>query len=89
VTEEPAAPDATGGYLDALAVGEFGALFATYTVSMLGDIVAAVALTVLVFQRTVAIVIAAVTGLAIVAVLAPGVRRPAPPDRAVSAAALL
>jgi hypothetical protein len=37
----------------------------------------------------VAIVIAAATGLAIVAVLAPGVRGPAPPDRAVSAAALL
>jgi hypothetical protein len=52
VTDEPAAPDATGGYLDALAVGEFRALFAAYTVSMLGDIVAAVALTVLVFQRT-------------------------------------
>ena len=52
MTEAPAAPDATGGYLDALAVGEFRALFAAYTVSMLGDIVAAVALTVLVFQRT-------------------------------------
>ena len=52
VTETPAAPDATGGYLDALAVGEFRALFAAYTVSMLGDIVAAVALTVLVFERT-------------------------------------
>ena len=50
--ETPAAPDATGGYLDALAVGEFRALFAAYTVSMLGDIVAAVALTVLVFERT-------------------------------------
>ncbi len=46
------APEAGGGYLDALAVGEFRALFAAYTVSMLGDIVAAVALTVLVFQRT-------------------------------------
>ena len=45
-------PTATGGYLDALAVGEFRALFAAYTVSMLGDIVAAVALTVLVFERT-------------------------------------
>ena len=52
MTETPAAPDATGGYLDALAVGEFRALFAAYTVSMLGDIVAAVALTVLVFERT-------------------------------------
>ena len=52
MTQGPAAPDATGGYLDALAVAEFRALFAAYTVSMLGDIVAAVALTVLVFQRT-------------------------------------
>ena len=52
MTQGPAAPDATGGYLDALAVGEFRALFVAYTVSMLGDIVAAVALTVLVFQRT-------------------------------------
>ena len=33
-------------------MGEFRALFGAYTVSMLGDIVAAVALTVLVFQRT-------------------------------------
>jgi hypothetical protein len=52
VTEGAAAPAANGKYLDALAVGEFRALFAAYTVSMLGDIVAAVALTVLVFQRT-------------------------------------
>jgi predicted MFS family arabinose efflux permease len=52
VTQGAVAPDASGGYLDALAVGEFRALFAAYTVSMLGDIVAAVALTVLVFQRT-------------------------------------
>jgi hypothetical protein len=52
VTEGAAAPGANGKYLDALAVSEFRALFAAYTVSMLGDIVAAVALTVLVFQRT-------------------------------------
>jgi MFS family permease len=52
VTEGAAAPGANGKYLDAFAVGEFRALFAAYTVSMLGDIVAAVALTVLVFQRT-------------------------------------
>ena len=44
--------DAQGGYRDALAVGEFRALFVAYIVSMLGDIVAAVALTVLVFERT-------------------------------------
>jgi hypothetical protein len=52
VSEGAAAPGTNGKYLDALAVGEFRALFAAYTVSMLGDIVAAVALTVLVFQRT-------------------------------------
>jgi hypothetical protein len=52
VTDGAAAPAANGKYLDALAVGEFRALFGAYTVSMLGDIVAAVALTVLVFQRT-------------------------------------
>jgi hypothetical protein len=52
VTEGAAAPGANGKYLDAFAVGEFRALFAAYTVSMLGDIVAAVALTVLVFERT-------------------------------------
>ena len=45
-------PQVTGGYRDALAVGEFRALFSAYIVSMLGDIVAAVALTVLVFERT-------------------------------------
>jgi hypothetical protein len=52
VTQGAPAPVANGTYLDALAVGEFRALFGAYTVSMLGDIVAAVALTVLVFQRT-------------------------------------
>ena len=44
--------EAAGGYLDALAVGEFRALFSAYVVSMLGDIVAAVALTVLIYERT-------------------------------------
>ena len=58
----PTAADASsGGYLDAFAVGEFRALFAAYTVSMLGDIVAAVALTVLVFQRTASPFLAGVT----------------------------
>src|SRR3954468_13583695 len=52
MSADDAAPPPAGGYLDALAVGEFRALFAAYTVSMLGDIVAAVALTVLVYQRT-------------------------------------
>ena len=58
--ETPQTP-AAGGYLDALAVGEFRALFAAYTVSMLGDIVAAVALTVLVYQRTASPFLAGVT----------------------------
>ena len=39
MTEGAAAPGANGKYLDAFAVGEFRALFAAYTVSMLGDIV--------------------------------------------------
>jgi len=51
VTEGAAAPGG-GKYRDALRVPEFRALFAAYTVSMLGDIVAAVALTVLVFERS-------------------------------------
>src|SRR4029078_13449210 len=51
VTEGAAAPGG-GKYPDALRVPEFRALFAAYTVSMLGDIVAAVALTVLVFERS-------------------------------------
>ena len=51
MTEGAAAPGG-GKYRDALRVPEFRALFAAYTVSMLGDIVAAVALTVLVFERS-------------------------------------
>ena len=42
-------------------MAEFRALFAAYTVSMLGDIVAAVALTVLVYQRTASPFLAGVT----------------------------
>ena len=38
-----------GGYLDALRQAEFRALFAAYTVSMLGDIVAAVSQSVKLF----------------------------------------
>jgi Major Facilitator Superfamily len=60
-TGPPPADASSGGYLDALAVGEFRALFAAYTVSLLGDIVAAVALTVLVFQRTASPFLAGVT----------------------------
>ena len=40
------------GYGDVLRVGEFRAIFAAGVVSMLGNVVAAVALTVLVFERT-------------------------------------
>jgi MFS family permease len=39
-------------YRDAFAAPEFGPLFAAYVLSLVGDVVAAVALTVLVFQRT-------------------------------------
>jgi MFS family permease len=60
VTEGAAAPGG-GKYRDALRVPEFRALFAAYTVSMLGDIVAAVALTVLVFDRTGSSFLAGVT----------------------------
>jgi hypothetical protein len=61
MTADDTTPPAAGGYLDALAVAEFRALFAAYTVSMLGDIVAAVALTVLVYQRTASPFLAGVT----------------------------
>ena len=60
MTEGAAAPGG-GKYRDALRVPEFRALFAAYTVSMLGDIVAAVALTVLVFERTGSSFLAGVT----------------------------
>jgi MFS family permease len=61
MSADDATPAPAGGYLDALAVGEFRSLFAAYTVSMLGDIVAAVALTVLVYQRTASPFLAGVT----------------------------
>ena len=60
MTQGAAAPGG-GKYRDALRVPEFRALFAAYTVSMLGDIVAAVALTVLVFERTGSSFLAGVT----------------------------
>lgn len=46
------APETRVRYRDALAFGEFRVLFAAYTVSILGSVVAAVALTVLVYERT-------------------------------------
>ncbi len=49
----PQEPRAAGSrYRDALASPEFRALFAAYTISMVGSVVAAVALTVLVYERT-------------------------------------
>ena len=50
-----------GRYRDALAVGEFRVIFGSYVVSMLGDVVAAVALTVLVFQQSGSSFLAALT----------------------------
>ena len=41
-----------GRYRDAFAVREFTPLFTAYVLSLVGDVIAAVALTVLVFQRT-------------------------------------
>jgi MFS family permease len=51
----------SGRYRDALAVGEFRVVFGSYLVSMLGDVVAAVALTVLVYQRSGSPLLAALT----------------------------
>ena len=50
-----------GRYRDALAVGEFRVIFGSYVVSMLGDVVAAVALTVLVYQQSGSSFLAALT----------------------------
>jgi hypothetical protein len=49
------APGASAGrasYRDVLAVGEFRVMFVAYVVSVLGSVVAAVALTVLIYERT-------------------------------------
>ena len=56
-----AASTEKGRYRDALAVGEFRVIFGSYVVSMLGDVVAAVALTVLVFQQSGSSFLAALT----------------------------
>src|SRR5689334_9795484 len=48
-------------YRDALRVPEFRALFAAFTVSLLGTVVATVALTVLVYARTGSSALAALT----------------------------
>ncbi len=56
-----AASNDKGRYRDALAVGEFRVIFGSYIVSMLGDVVAAVALTVLVYRQTGSSFLAALT----------------------------
>jgi MFS family permease len=48
----PTADTQAGRYLDALRMGEFRAVFVAYVISMLGDVIAMVALAVLVYQRT-------------------------------------
>jgi predicted MFS family arabinose efflux permease len=48
----PGLPSSRASYRDVLGVGEFRSIFAADIVSMLGTIVAAVALTVLVYERT-------------------------------------
>ncbi len=48
-------------YSDVFGIAEFRALFAAYVISMLGDVIAAVALTVLVYQRTGSPALAAAT----------------------------
>ncbi len=50
-----------GRYRDALAVGEFRVIFGSFIVSMLGDVVAAVALTVLVYRQSGSSFLAALT----------------------------
>jgi MFS family permease len=50
-----------GRYRDAFAVGEFRVVFGSYLVSMLGDVVAAVALTVMIYQRSGSSLLAALT----------------------------
>jgi MFS family permease len=48
-------------YSDIFGIAEFRALFASYVISMLGDVIAAVALTVLVYERTGSSALAAAT----------------------------
>jgi len=56
-----AASTADGRYRDAFASAEFRVVFGSYTVSMLGSVVAAVALTVLVYERSGSSLLAALT----------------------------
>ena len=50
-----------GRYRDALAVGEFRVIFGSFIISMLGDVIAAVALTVLVYRQSGSSFLAALT----------------------------
>ena len=51
-TAAPTVDTNAGRYLDALRVREYRAVFVAYVISMLGDVIAMVALTVLVYERT-------------------------------------
>jgi MFS family permease len=69
-------------YRDALAVGEFRAVFAAYSISMIGSVVSAVALMVLVYQRTASPFLASLTfALAFVPYLVSGTLLSATVDR--------
>ncbi len=77
-------------YGQVFGIGEFRALFAAHVVSMLGDVVAAVALTVLVFERTGSPLLAALTfSLVFVPALVVGVLLSSAVDRLPARAALL
>jgi MFS family permease len=54
-------PEARMRFGDALVVGEFRAIFAAYSISMLGSVISAVALMVLVYQRTSSPLLSALT----------------------------
>jgi predicted MFS family arabinose efflux permease len=62
VTDAPAsAEDEPGGYRDAFAVGEFRTISSSFLISMLGDSIAYLAITVLIYQRTQSSLLAALT----------------------------
>src|SRR5215831_2498449 len=52
VAPHPGTPAGRASYRDVLGAGEFRVIFVAHVVSMLGNVVAAVALTVLVYQQT-------------------------------------
>jgi MFS family permease len=86
----PAAPGRRATYRQVLGAGEFRAIFAANIVSMLGTVVAAVALTVLVYQRTGSPALAAsVMALAFLPYLPGGVLLAAAADRLPARAVLV